>query len=381
MNSLIKIGVTCAVILPLFISFHLINSYNFYFQVEAKTYIVEHPETLPRAEYAEFIFPGFSNITADIYWLQAVQYIGRNAISSEYRKYLYEMMHLITELNPYFESPYVIGQLLLPSWNDSQREDFSQSEKENHIKKWELLWLKWVSNFCNKEKMQEIFLEKDLKKIIENSEYRNPCRSFEIPYYLAYIYFYYLKDYTEASQYYKVVSAQEDAPQWARILAAIMQGRWGERETSLYMFLSLAQTVQSKNEACIVLSSEIENIYSYLRYEDIPITWELIAQIEILRDEILPPFNEESENIILADTECSNYLTKAIRELALLYLEEADTRYIIDFPDEVSAMTPERLFELWYINYIPRDYQQYEDYGIRYLYSEESGRFDYEMNY
>ena len=381
MNSLIKIGIACTLILPLFISFHLINSYNFYYQVEAKTFIVEHPETLPRAEYSEFIFPGFSNITADFYWLQAVQYIGKNATTSEYRKYLYEMMHLITELNPYFESPYVIGQLLLPSWDDSAIDDFSQSEKENHIKKWELLWLKWVSNFCNNEKMREIFLEKDLKKIIENSEYRNPCRSFEIPYYLAYIYFYYLKDYTEASQYYKVVSAQEDAPQWARILAAIMQGRWGERETSLYMFLSLAQTVQSKNEACIILSSEIENIYSYLRYENIPVTWELIAQIEMLRDEILPPFNEESENIILADTECSNYLTKAIRELALLYLEEADTRYIIDFPDEVSAMTPERLFELWYINYIPRDYQQYEDYGIRYLYSEESGRFDYEMNH
>ncbi len=366
---------------PLFLSYYLINENNFYYQQKFEIYTIEHPENLPRAEYAAMIFPWFSNLTADLYWLQAIQYIGRNAVSSEYRKYLYEMIHLITELNPYFESPYIIGQLLLPSGNDSMQESFSEAEKKDHVKKWELLGLKWIQNFCDSEKIQWIFQQEDLGEIIENEAYSNPCRSFQIPYYLAYIYFYYIQDYTTAAQYYKVVSAQEDAPQWARILAAIMQGRGGEREKSISMFLSLAQTIQSKDEACILLSSEIENIYSYLRYENMPLTWELIAQIETLRDDILPPFSEESESMVLTDTECSNYLTKAIRELALLYLEEADTKYIADFPDELSAMTPERLFELWYINYIPRDYQQYEDYGIRYLYSEESGRFDYEMNY
>lgn len=381
MNFFVKISVSFFLIIPLFVWYYLINSYNFYYKADATAFVVQHPETLPRAEYAAFLFPWFSNITADIYWLQAVQYIGRNAVSSEYRKYLYEMLHLITELNPYFESPYVIGQLLLPSGNDSMQENFTEEEKEIHVEKWKLLWLKWISNFCNEEKIQEIFAEENLREIIENTKYQNPCKSFQIPYYLAYIYFFYLKDYTQASQYYKVVSAQDDAPEWARILAAIMQGRWGERETSLYMFLSLAQTVQSKDEACILLSKEIENIYSYLRYQNIALTWELLSQIESLRDEILPPLSEENENSLLADTECSNYLTKAIRELALLYLEEADARYTTDFPNEISAMTPERLFELGYINYIPRDYQQYEDYGIRYLYSEESGRFDYEMGY
>lgn len=44
-------------------------------------------------------------------------------------------------------------------------------------------------------------------------------------------------------------------------------------------------------------------------------------------------------------TSCGEFLARAIRELALLYLEEADARYVLDHPEEASAMTPERLFE------------------------------------
>jgi hypothetical protein len=56
---------------------------------------------------------------------------------------------------------------------------------------------------------------------------------------------------------------------------------------------------------------------------------------------------------------------------------------VIDNPSEVSAMTPERLYEAWYINFIPTDYQQYADewYGIIYKYNSDIQRFDYEMYY
>ena len=64
-----------------------------------------------------------------------------------------------------------------------------------------------------------------------------------------------------------------------------------------------------------------------------------------------------------------------------MYLEEADAKYIIDHPGEISAMTPQALFDTGYINFIPTDYQQYkeEGYGIIYIYNPKIGRFDYKM--
>lgn len=64
---------------------------------------------------------------ADFYWLSAIQYIGSNAIGSEYKKYLFAMLELVTDLNPYFTFPYQIGELLLPSYNE-RYENLSEEE-------------------------------------------------------------------------------------------------------------------------------------------------------------------------------------------------------------------------------------------------------------
>ena len=373
-----KIVATTVLLIPLLASFFLINQDNFAFKQEVQASLVEHPERLPKAEYAELLFPGFSNVTANIYWLQAIQYIGRNALASEYRKYLAEMMDLITELNPYFESPYVIGQLLLPSDGNQMRENFSEEEMRQSTQKARELWHKWVENFCDKQKLEQIFAEDNLAAIIEDDIYKDPCQSFKIPFHLAYIYFFYLKDYASAANYYKVVSAQRDAPSWARNLAAIMQWRSGQRETSLYMFLTLAQSTQSEDEVCQLVSHDIEQVYNAIRYMNQPLEWRLIAEIQDLRDTLFPVDEDED---ILSGPQCSDHLKRAIRELSLLYLNQADERFRVDFPDELSAQNPERLFELWYIDFIPTDFQQYEDYGIVYRFNSEIWGFDFEMGY
>lgn len=289
-------------------------------------------------------------------------------------------MNLVTDLSPYFESPYTIGQLLLPS-DSGSHDDTNNPENIKYYKQGEALWLKWVSNFCDDNKIKAIKNEDNLWEIINNEKYSNPCKSYKIPYYLAYIYYFYLKDNTQAAQYYKVVSAQKDAPPWARTLAAIMQGKWWEREKSLYMFLSLAQNTNSQDESCLFLSVRLEEIYKEIKQNNASLTWEFIRDIELYANGILPKLSQENEQELLDDTQCTNFLAKAIREINLMYLEEADSRYVSDNPDEISAMTTEKLLESWYINFIPTDYQQYEweDYGIIYEYNNEIGRFDYDM--
>jgi len=369
-------------IVGILIAFYHINEKNYLQQKIIQNDIVNHPEKLPSSRAAALSSFGFTHMAADMYWLRAVNYIGTNVVQWEYKKYLSAMMNLITDLDPYFESPYVIGQLLLPSSAKSY-EEFTWDEVVKNIKQGEALWLKWIKNFCDTAKLEAIRNEDNLNSIIQDEKYSNPCNSYKIPFNLAYIYYFYLKDNSEASEYYKVVSAQKDAPTGWRVLAAIMQWKWWEREKSIYMFLSLAENTSSEWESCSVLTQELQKAYNYISVQKLPLTWEFIKNIELLTSQVLPKLSDENESTILADTECTNFLAKAVRELNLLYLEQADQKYAFDNPDKISAYTPEELFSRWYIDFIPTDYQQYEDedYGIIYRYSEDTRKFDYEMWY
>lgn len=377
-----KIWIAYLALIPLCIGFYKINELNYKKLQEIESQFVEHPEMLPESTPAKISSFGFQNVMADMYWVQSIQYIGGNVISEVYKKYLYEMLDLITDLSPSFEAPYVIGQLLLPS-ESQDTEGISQEEIEKNILQAEALGLKGVSYFCDPLKLENIKNENNLQKISQDSAYKNPCKSHKIPYYLAFIYYFYKHDGEKAAYYYKVTSAGEDAPSGAKVLAAIMQGKGGNREKSIYMFLSLAQSLGSPDESCTLITQKIQETYDILSQNNIALSGELIQAIEQDRDILFPALTEKNEGELLSDTSCTNYLVKAIRELTLLYLDEADIRYKKDFPLEISAKTPEKLFDAGYINFIPTDFQQYvdEDYGIIYRYNPEIGRFDYEMGY
>lgn len=136
---------------------------------------------------------GFQNIVADSYWLSAIQYIGSNALGSEYKAYLYAMLDLITDLNPYFTFPYQIGELLLPTYNE-RYEHLSETEIQKNTDQGIRIGLKGIKNNCDATKVEKARNEYDLKKLWTDGSYRNACRDPMIPYYLAYIHYWNLRD-------------------------------------------------------------------------------------------------------------------------------------------------------------------------------------------
>ena len=122
-------------------SFYKINELNYSKHQQIQESIVNHPENLPETQLAQITSIGFKNLKADWYWLKAVQYIGSNALASEYKKYLFEVLDLITDLNPYFEKPYVIGQLLIPNYNQ-RYESLDENQQQKYINQSEELGLK-----------------------------------------------------------------------------------------------------------------------------------------------------------------------------------------------------------------------------------------------
>jgi hypothetical protein len=243
------------------VSFALFFSVNWYVNYpihrEIRAKVVSHPEFIPSANIVKISSSGYQNIVADSYWLSAIQYIGANAIGSEYKKYLYVMINLITDLNPYFTYPYRIALLLLPNYNE-RYENLPEATINLNAQQSVTLGLKGIDTTCNKEKIEKISKEFDLRKLWTAEEYKNPCRDAMIPYYLAYVYYWNLHDGATASKYYRIASANDDAPTGSRAMAAIMQGKSGDREKAIVMFLSLAESIGGKNaESCQKFSHDL----------------------------------------------------------------------------------------------------------------------------
>ena len=174
------------IIFSLIISlFVYINKINFEKHIEIRNNYVNHPDGLINKDIAKATSFWFANLRADFLWLQIIQYIGWNAISAEYKKYLYAITDVTTQLNPYFEHPYIIAQLLLPGANQ-RYEDINEDEMNTHTQEAITLWLKWIKNFCDLDKIELIKNEKNLRDIWSKDEYKNPCKSYKIPYYLRY---------------------------------------------------------------------------------------------------------------------------------------------------------------------------------------------------
>jgi hypothetical protein len=60
------------------------------------------------------------------------------------------------------------------------------------------------------EKVNFIENEYDFQKIKNNDKFKNPCKSYKIPYNLAFIYYHYLHNPDKASFYYRVAYANDD---------------------------------------------------------------------------------------------------------------------------------------------------------------------------
>lgn len=385
MKKLYNIITVLAICLIVF-WFVIQNKENYKKHVEIRKNYVNHPEWLINKEIAKSTSFWFANLRADLLWLKTIQYIWWNAVSSEYKKYLFEITDIITELNPYFEHPYIIAQLLLPGENQ-RYESLTEKQEDKNTQQAIKIWIKWIENFCSARdenwilKTELIKKENNLLKIWSEEKYKNPCKSYKVPYYLAFLYFHYKNDPATASDYYKIASANDDSVEWAKSMAAIMAWKWWNREKSIFMFLNIAESLDtSKDQQCSLFSQELNNVSSWIFLEKkLILSDTLIQNIQNIRTDVFGNFSED-EDKQLSDTECINFLNKANRELNLAFLDQANEKFKND-NDWINAVNGKELLEKWYIKFLPTDFQQYEDHGIRYEFNEDIWVFDYNMNY
>lgn len=56
-KNYMRIVFTVFLLIPLFTAFFFINQSNYAFKQDVQAQLIEHPERLPRAEFAELMFP------------------------------------------------------------------------------------------------------------------------------------------------------------------------------------------------------------------------------------------------------------------------------------------------------------------------------------
>lgn len=362
------------VIISLFWFYFIWNNVNYKLHYEIRKIQVNHPEFIPSAKLVKASSSWLENLVSDFYWMSAIQYIWMNSVASEYKKYLYTLLNLVTDLNPNFSYPYTIGELLLSSYND-KFEITSKLDQTNYNSQSRNLWLKWISKLCDASKIKLIDSEYDLKKLWTDPKYLNPCLDPDIPYYLAYIYYYVYFDGAKASLYYKVTSANSDWPPWARIMAAIMQGKSWDREKSIMMFLSIAESLGSKNTIqCQDFSTKLRNDLFWIFWKKIKLN---STYIKSLNDYWKSLPKQPQDGSIYWRTNCYKYLNKAIREINLTYLEENDKNFFNE--NNYHAYSAKELFDKNYISYLPIDSEWTKNVPINYFFNKDTWHWDVEV--
>jgi len=299
-----------------------------------------------------------------------------------YKKYLGPLLNLITDLNPYFARPYIIAQLLLGSL-DEYHDQINTQEKTDFARQAEKLGLKGIKNLCDAKKIALIDKEPDLKKIWSEEKYADPCKEIEIPYYLAYTYYWGLKEPDNAAKFYKIASANKNAPLGGRIMAVIMTGKSGDREKSALSFLAMAQATAGENSAtCSQFSQDLQNVITQgLENGKIFTDSTFLQKVEELRLQAVKGLGEENAdtgNALAIEDLCSTNLNKAVRELNLGYLEKSMSA-CGDSWLKVHRSNDMLVYKC--VKWVPKDYQKIkkDNLYVDYFYDPVVKHWDYKM--
>lgn len=339
---------------------------------------VEHPEFLFASDQTRLFSFGARETIADLYWINLIQYIGWNVIQADYKKYMARMVDLITDLSPKFSYPVEVSLILLPDSNKLY-ESYSDSEVSQQRQAAIQLWEKMMSQSCNQDILKKIEQASNLWDLLDKKELRNPCKNGMIPYYMGYVYYFNENNPAKSAEYYKIATTQDDTPEFARNMYAIMSGKWWERQKSIALFLSLAGNDKTSNSLCTSGIQQMREILGGSNFESVVAGPNFVQAVNKLyrqiAQEVLQEDVNQEDNIM--SNACVSSIGKATREVNLAYIEHYDEMYFQQHQEH--ARDAQDLLKKKWIPYLPKDFQQNgsDNLEVIYFYNQETKAWDY----
>ncbi len=230
---------------------------------------------LPSGALVKRVALGFDNLVADTYWMRAVVYYGSKRRDEKDRNFdlLYPLLELTTTVDPRFQVAYRFGAIFLAEAypNGPGRPD------------------------------QSIAL---LKRGIDNDGSR-----WEYMHDIAFVYYWWMRDFEAAAQWFDRAGDQPGAPTWLKPLAATTLAQGGNRVSSRFLWKQILSTTdvdwlrQSAERRLVQLDvmdaidrlNELVNGFS-AREGRPPATWQELIAAGVLRG---VPFDPTGEPLVL----------------------------------------------------------------------------------
>jgi tetratricopeptide (TPR) repeat protein len=158
---------------------------------------------------------GFQALAADVYWIRAIQHYGGNRLRTESAaagdryELLYPLLDIATSLDPYFNIAYRFGAIFL-----GEPEPGGPGRPDQAI----------------------ALLRKAIAAMPHKWQYYHD---------VAFVYYWRLRDYKAAAEWFQRAAAQPGAPNWLPSVAASMLTRSDDRATARFMWQQLLSSEQA----------------------------------------------------------------------------------------------------------------------------------------
>lgn len=211
----------------------------------------------------------YGPVLADVYWIRALQHYGYYRLHQEAPqryKLLYPLLDLTTTLDPHFIVAYRFGAIFLaePDPGGAGRPDLAVR-----------------------------LLEKGVAAAPEKWQYYHD---------IGFIYYWHLKDYRKAAEWFQRGGGVPGSPWWLRTYAAVMLTRGGDRQASRTLWQNLLQTadndwVRTSARMRLAQIDALEQIEALSRARDefarrrgrLPESWEELIAAGLLRGVPIDP--------------------------------------------------------------------------------------------
>lgn len=162
---------------------------------------------LPKPELFRATTLGFRQLAADLLWVKLVQAVGDVSDRSAGFKYIYQYTDIVTDVDPRYAAPYLIGNFWLVGWDRVA----------------------------------------EANKLLEKGRKRFP-ETYKFPYYLGLNYFLWLHDRAKAIEYFSEAAKLRETPEsWKRSVGRALD-RPDDPEAAFELFLAFYTDAGNREE-------------------------------------------------------------------------------------------------------------------------------------
>ncbi len=164
---------------------------------------------LPSGKFLKGAALGFDEMVADLLWIKALAYFGGHTTTDQNYLWMSHILDIVTTLDPFSQYPYEFGGVILAT-------EIGEVDKSN------------------------LLLKKGMENVSKTHE-----RYWYLPFFTAFNYMYYKKDYKTAADYLKMASKFPQSPEYLPLLVSRLYADADSPEIAIVFLREMINSTQS----------------------------------------------------------------------------------------------------------------------------------------